>query len=392
MTNTPQPSWNRIVLHADMDAFFAAVEQLDNPAYRGKPLLIGSRSERSVVSTASYEARRFGAKSAMPMVKALQLCPHAIVTPPRMARYKEISDVIMKVFSNFSPQVEPISVDEAFLEMTGAGKIFGTPKQMGMAVKQQVFEATGGLTISVGVATTKFMAKVASDMDKPDGLTIIEPDQSLSTLWPMDVSRIWGVGPKTRQRLYQMGLRTIGDVAHQSQEVLAARMGKQGSHIWALANNMDDRSVTARGEAKSVGKEYTLHDDVSGGDAIWPHLRKAADRIARALRKDHLLAKGVRVKLKTDKFELITRQGPTETPTNNAQELLLAAKPLLDKFDLTRKYRLIGMATFHFQEAGTQEPLFVPPKTQRLKRLDKAFDDVLLKFGDDALSRGEELE
>ncbi|MBN2716318.1 MAG: DNA polymerase IV, partial [Deltaproteobacteria bacterium] len=228
--------WSRIVVHADMDAFFAAVEQLDNPSYRGKPVLIGSRSPRSVVSTASYEARKFGAKSAMPMVTALKLCPHAIVTPPRMERYKEVSHIIMGVFDAFSPRVAPISVDEAFLEMTGAEQIFGAPKEMGRQIKQRVYEETGGLTISVGIASTMFMAKVASDLEKPDGLTIVAPGTELEVLWPMDVSRIWGVGPKTRDRLWSMGLRTIGDVARRSEAQLENALGKQGGHIWRLAN------------------------------------------------------------------------------------------------------------------------------------------------------------
>ncbi|MBN2342465.1 MAG: DNA polymerase IV [Deltaproteobacteria bacterium] len=384
--------WQRIVIHADMDAFFAAVEQLDNPAYRGKPLLIGGRSERSVVSTASYEARRFGAKSAMAMVKALQLCPHAIVVEPRMGRYKEISSIIMDVFSQFSPQVEPLSVDEAFMEMTGAEKIFGSPTEMGRAIKKAVYTATGGLTISVGVAATKFMAKVASDMDKPDGLTVIEPGTECDTLWPMDVSRIWGVGPKTRERLQQMGLRTVKDVATSNREWLESKMGKQGSHIWLLANNIDARDVHPREEAKSVGKEYTLSEDISGAENIWPHLRRCADRIARSLRKEGLRAKGVRVKLKTAQFDLLTRQGSTEQLTDNAKELLAAAAPLLEKFDLSRKYRLVGMAAFQLIECGGQEELFVGEEVKRRHRLDKAFDEVLQKFGDAALSRGEELE
>lgn len=383
-------NWQRIVVHADMDAFFAAVEQLDEPAYRGKPVLIGSRSPRSVVSTASYEARVFGAKSAMSMVKALQLCPHAIVAPPRMKRYKEISGIIMDVFSEFSPCVEPLSVDEAFMEMTGAQKIFGTPRQMGNLVKKRVYEATGGLTISVGVANTKFMAKVASDMDKPDGLTVIEPGDTLATLWPMDVSKIWGVGPKTRERLGRLGLNTIEDVAKFSLEMLESKMGKQGRHIWNLANNIDNRCIEPRQEAKSVGKEYTLGSDISGFEAIWPHLRKCADRIARTLRKQSLKAKGVRVKLKTSQFELLSRQCATQNATDSAQELLDAALPLLKKFDLSKQYRLIGLASFDLVSSSTQEELFVSPQTIKQQRLDKVLDDVLNRFGETALGRSEE--
>lgn len=384
--------WRRIIVHADMDAFFAAVEQLDNPDFRGKPLLIGSRSARSVVSTASYEARKYGAKSAMPMVKALQLCPHAIVTPPRMARYKEISHIIMSVFESFSPRVAPISVDEAFLEMTGAEQIFGSPEEMGKKIKRQVYDATGGLTISVGIATTMFMAKVASDMNKPDGLTLITPGTECDVLWPMDVSRIWGVGPKTRERLIAIGLHTIGDVAKRSEAQMANAFGSQGSHIWRLAHNLDERLVEPREEAKSIGKEYTLSADVKGEVAIWPHLRKCADRIGRSLRKENLLAKGIRVKLKTSDFKLLTRQGAIEIPTNSAKELLEAAAPLLQKFDLNRTYRLIGMAAFQLIDDSAQQPLFVPEKVHKQRTLDSVMDAVQEKFGDAAISHGEELE
>jgi DNA polymerase IV len=384
--------WQRIIIHADMDAFFAAVEQLDNPAYRGKPLLIGSRHPRSVVSTASYEARTFGAKSAMPMVRALQLCPHAIVTPPRMARYKEISKIIMDVFAAFSPRVAPLSVDEAFMEMTGAEQIFGTPVQMGQQIKQRVYDATGGLTVSVGVATTMFMAKVASDMDKPDGLTVIPPGTEFDTLWPMDVSRIWGVGPKTRDRLISAGLRTIGDVARRSEKQMESAFGKQGVHIWRLANNRDDRVVAPREDAQSIGSEVTLDVDVSGNAAIWPHLRRAAGRIARTLRKENLLARGVRVKLKTSDFKLLTRQGLIEIPTSNAKELLAAAAPLLEKFDLSQTYRLIGLAAFHLEAGSRQQSLFVPERLTRQRTLDVVMDAVQKKFGDSAIGSGEDLE
>ncbi|MBN2529854.1 MAG: DNA polymerase IV [Deltaproteobacteria bacterium] len=392
MPVTPPAQWQRIVIHADMDAFFAAVEQLDTPAYRGKPLLIGSRSPRSVVSTASYEARQFGAKSAMPMVQALQLCPHAIVTPPRMDRYREVSHIIMRVFESFSPMVAPISVDEAFLEMTGAEQIFGTPEQMGKQIKRSVYEATLGLTISVGVAGTMFMAKVASDLNKPDGLTVIEPGTELETLWPMDVARIWGVGPKTREKLVALGLCTIGDVARCCEPYLENQLGKLGSHIWRLSHNLDDRLVIPREEARSIGKEYTLDSDVLGAEAIWPHLRRCANRIARSLRSENLLAKGVRVKLKTSDFKLLTRQGPVEIPTNNAKELLAAAALLLEKFDLNRSYRLIGMAAFQLMEGTCQQELFVPEKLHRQRRLDSVMDAVHKKFGDTALSHGEDLE
>jgi DNA polymerase-4 len=206
-------AWPRVVAHADMDAFYAAIEQMDNPDLRGKPILVGPPSGRGVVLTASYEARPFKVGSAMPMARAKQMCPQAIVVPPRFERYTEISKTVMGVFATFSPKIEAISLDEAFIDLTGAERLMGDPRKIGQALKRAVREATGGLTVSVGISGTKFVAKVASDFDKPDGLTIVPPDEARAWLAPMPVSRLWGAGPVTVEKLHALGLKTIGDVA-----------------------------------------------------------------------------------------------------------------------------------------------------------------------------------
>ena len=341
-----------------------------------------------MVSTCSYEARVFGVRSAMPMTRALTLCPHADVVEPRMKRYAEVSSVIMEVFDRFSPLVEPLSIDEAFIDMSGATRIFGPPRQMAGSLRQAVKEATGGLTVSVGVASTKFVAKVASDMNKPDGVTVVAPDEVTGFLWPLPVSRIWGVGPKAQAQLESLGMRRIGDVAVRPRTELAQRFGVHGEQIWLLANGIDEREVEAEYEAKSVGREFTLEEDVRGRPAIIPHLLRSADAIARSLRRSNMTAGAVRVKLKTADFRLLTRQGGLPRPTSSAPELMAVALSLLDRFDLSCAFRLVGMTAFALAPLPPQEDLFLPAEVRRQRKLDGAVDRVLEKFGDGALWRG----
>ena len=235
--------WDRIVAHADMDSFYAAVEQLDDPALRGRPVLVGPDSGRGVVLTASYEARPFGVGSAMSMAQARRLCPEAVIVPPRFKRYQALSKIIMAVFSDFSPIVEPLSLDEAFLEMTGAEGLFGDPEDMGRRVKAAVREATGGLAVSVGLSGTKYVAKVASDFSKPDGLTVVPPASAREWLAPLPVSKLWGAGRKTQARLETFGFRTIGDIADADPAFLVDRLGKMGAHFFSLAHAKDPRRV-----------------------------------------------------------------------------------------------------------------------------------------------------
>ncbi len=371
-----------------MDAFFAAVEQRDDPRLRGRPLVVGGDLKRGVVSTASYEARRFGLHSAMPMAEAVRRCPEVIVVPPDFERYKAVSRRINEVFHGYSPLVEPLSLDEAFIDMTGAEGLFGPPEEMARGIKRDVRDATGGLTISVGASATKYVAKVASDYQKPDGLTVVPPGEVKAFLWPLPVSRLWGVGQKSRKRIEAMGLGTIGEVAAADRAALVRSLGSRGEHIHRLAHGDDPREVIPERDPKSIGKEVTLAEDLRARRVLMPHFVWCADRIARRLRQEGVTAAGVRVKIKTADFRLWTRQTAIR-PTANAKEILDAAGRLLDPLDLDRPIRLVGLAAFNLGEGGpVQGELFADPTHVRNQKLDRAIDAVLDRFGEHAVKRG----
>jgi DNA polymerase-4 len=384
-------TWDRIILHADMDAFYAAVEQMDNPALRGKPLLIGSRSGRGVVLTASYEARPYKVGSAMPMAQALRRCPDAVVVPPRFERYSKLSERIMEVFSNYSPDVEPLSLDEAFINMSGAEHLFGQPADMAAKLKTDVFEATGGLRVSVGVSHIKYVAKVASDLSKPDGLLVVEPDQAVSWLAPLPVSRLWGAGPKTQARLEAAGYFSIGDIGRADPERLAREFGSMGPHFHALANARDPRSVARRRQASSIGSDRTLHHDIHSRADIESHLKRSAERVASRLRNKGLLAGGVRVKLKTSDFKLLSRQCTLAAPTDVAATLFAAGAGLLGRFDHPGPFRLVGLAAHTLQRADAAAQLELLENHDR-RALESALDAVAEKFPNSALRRARDVD
>ena len=387
--------WPRIILHADMDAFYAAVEQLDRPELRGKALLVGGTGPRGVVSTASYEARPFGVGSAMPMAIARRRCPHAIVLPTRFDRYLAVSRVVMEALGRFSPLVEPLSLDEAFVDMTGCEALFGEPRAMGEAVRRAVFDATQ-LTVSVGVSTTKYVAKVASDRLKPDGLTVVGPDEVTGFLHPLPIDRLWGVGPRTQSRLRARGFETIGDVATTPLDDLERWLGSLGTHIHALAHGRDERAVIPERDAKSIGSENTLDTDIVGETAIRPWLLRAADTVARRLRAEGLDARGVRVKLRTADFRLHTRQAALGAATHATRPIAEAAEALLHEFDLRAPVRLVGVAAFDLRDSGTGEvhqlDLFDAPHEAHDERLDRTLDVVHERFGQAALTRARHLD
>ena len=341
-----QEAWPRVIAHADMDAFFASIEQLDDPTLRGQPLLVGPRSARGVVLTASYEARPFGVGSAMPMARARRLCPQAVVVPPRFERYKAVSKRVMRVFADFSPAVEALSLDEAFLDMTGAGQVLGPPETFGARLKDAIRQATGGLTASVGISATKYVAKVASGYSKPDGLTIVPPAWAKQWLATQPVAMLWGAGPKTQRRLAALGLATIGDVAAADPRWLASKLGKAGSHFHELAHAQDPRPVARSRAAKSIGSERTLSSDVSSDAEIAFQLRRAADAVGRRLRRNGYVARGVRVKLKRSDFRLLTRQRGLAEPTDVSEDLYRTAVALLPEFNDAGPFRLIGLAAY----------------------------------------------
>lgn len=381
--------WPRTIVHADMDAFYAAVEQLDNPELRGRPVLVGPRGMRGVVLTASYEARPAKVGSAMPMALARQRCPEAIVVPPRFDRYREVSKRIMRIFDEFSPRVEAISLDEAFLDMTGAAYLFGPPEALGRKLKEAVKEATNGLTASVGVSGTKYVAKVASGFAKPDGLTIVAPERARDWLAPQSVSVLWGAGPKTQARLLELGLRTVGDLDQFGADRLESALGKAGRHFFELAQGRDPRPVVGARVAKSISSERTLTVDVSSKAQIQFYLRQAANVVARRLRQKTEAAFGVRVKLKTHDFRLLTRQRQLQEATSESDTIYQVAQSLLQEFDDTGPFRLVGVAAFNIDTRATDSGQLdlLAPESDRAKRLDAVLDQLEDRFGPGTVQR-----
>ncbi len=379
---------DRVIVHLDMDAFYAAVEQRDRPELVGRPVIVGGPVRRGVVSTASYEARVFGVHSAMPMAEAVRRCPDGVYLPVDMARYTEASRAIMDVLHRFSPAVEPLSLDEAFLDMTGAEFLFGPPASIARSLKDAVFAAVR-LTCSVGVAPNKFVAKVASDLHKPDGITIVPPGTEAAFLAPLPIGRLWGVGPKTADRLQRLGLVTIADVAGMGPERLHQRLGSLGDHVAYLARGLDDRPVSPDRQRKSVGSEETLAVDVSGREAVERLLRDHADRVARHLRGAGLKARGVRVKVRYTKgFVLATRDGRAGAPFDDSVTLFAEARRLLPRLELDRPMRLVGLAAFDLLEPGQagQGDLFASgdgeARSERASRVEHAVDSLRQRFGD----------
>jgi DNA polymerase-4 len=384
--------WPRITAHADMDAFYAAIEQLDDPALRGRPILVGSPSDRGVVLTASYEARPYGVGSAMPMAQARRKCPNALIIPPRFDRYQQVSKLIMGAFADFSPHVEALSLDEAFLDMTGSEELFGAPELMGHRLKMAIREVTGGLTASVGLSATKYVAKIASAFHKPDGLTVVPPEGAKAWLAPLPVSRLWGVGPKTQDRLHQLGLRTIGSVAGADPKFLSTKLGSAGLHFYTLAHAEDPRPVLGSRMSKSIGSENTLDWDVSEKPDIKFHMRRSADVIGRRLRQKNYLALGVGLKLKTARFQLISRRHRLNEPTDIAERLYSVAVDLLEHIDHSGPFRLIGLVAYDLvgSDDVAQPDLF--NTLGRRRQLEVAIDRLAERFGINIVHRAEDLD
>lgn len=384
--------WPRVIVHADMDAFYAAIEQLDDPTLRGRPVLVGPPSARGVVLTASYEARPARVGSAMPMAVARRRCPDAVVVPPRFDRYREVSRIVMRTFADFSPALEPISLDEAFLDMTGAAGIFGAPAVLARKLKNAVRETTAGLTVSVGVSATKFVAKVASGFAKPDGLTVVPGTGARAWLAPQPVSVLWGAGPKTQARLASLGLKTVGDLVERGGTWLESVLGRPGRQLFELSRGIDPRRVEPGRETASLSSERTLRVDASAPAELAQHVRRAADIVARRLREKKRLAHGVRVKLKTHDFRILTRQRRLETPSHASAVIGAAARSLLAEFDDPGPFRLIGVAVFDLGRSGAEGQLdLLAEASANGDRLDAILDEAHRKFGPGAVRRAADL-
>jgi len=389
--------WDRVIAHADMDAFYAAVEVLDNPELRGKPVIVGGSSARGVVTSASYEARKFGVHSAMPTAQAHKLCPDAIFVRGRMDRYAEISRAIRDVFDAFSPVVELLSLDEAFLDLTGSERLLGPALEVARALKRRVLERTG-LVVSVGVAPTKMAAKILSDMSKPDGLLLIGPEYLRAFLEPLPVERLWGVGRVTLARMHELGIRAIGDLAHRDASDLKASFGSFGPHLHELANGRDPRSVVADWQRKSYGEENTFEHDLAL-DSL--ELRRVliahADALGRRLRADQVRARTVTLKLKLarplggGRYPLLTRSTSTDDLTDDSAAIAKLAIALLVRITEREKVRLAGVQVHNLERAdAAQLGLFdfSAGAAARSARLNRALDEVAKRFGDEAVTRG----
>ncbi len=379
-----------MILHLDMDAFFASVEQRDHPELRGKCVIVGGSSQRGVVTTASYEARRFGVRSAMPMFEARRCCPHGIIVPGRMERYKEISGKVMARLRTFTPLVEKVSIDEAYLDISGCERLHGSPAEMGAAIKQAVRNEVK-LTCSVGIAPIRFLAKIASDLQKPDGLTIIPPPEVMAFIDRLPIRKVPGVGPKAFQKLQTMGIDTLGQVRRYSPEALDRQMGKFGGRLLALAHGEDDTPVSPFSQAKSFSAETTLARDLSDRDRLLRYLLHHAEDIGRQLRRHGVKARTVTLKLKYDDFRQITRSTTLPETFQSSEILYAQTRRLLEPKLLKQKIRLIGVGASNLvpSRTPTQLDLFEshPILNSDWERVDRTVDAINVKFGRDTVNK-----
>jgi DNA polymerase IV len=387
----------RTLLHVDLDAFYAAVEQRDRPELRGRPVVVGGSVRRGVVTAASYEARRFGVHSAMPMAHALRLCPRAVVVPMRMERYAEASRAFLAILADFAPVVEALSFDEAFLDLTGSERLLGDAPTVARAIKARV-RGELALVASVGVAPSKFVAKIASDIDKPDGLRVVGPGEVLRFLHPLPVARLWGVGEVTRERLLDLGLTTIGAVAAWPEAALRARLGDGlGVHLAALARGEDARAVESERAPVSIGHQETFDEDVDDPGDLDGILLHQADRVAARLRHAELRARTVVLTVKHDDFRQVSRRITLADPTSDGSVIARAALRLLAEVAIGprpgRKVRLVGVAASGLEDRQAPRQLTLDEASRaRGERLGDTLDRVHARFGAAALRRAVHVE
>jgi DNA polymerase-4 len=385
----------RAVLHVDMDAFFCAVEVLDRPDLAGRPLVVGGAPEaHGVVAAASYEARRYGVRSAMPMATALRLCPACVRVEARHGRYSEVSELVSGILERFTPLVEKVSIDEAYLDVTGSARLLGDAERIARRIKRAVREELG-LTCSVGVATSRLVAKVASDIEKPDGLTVVEPGGEADFLAPLAIEKLPGVGPGTAEALRAMGVRTLGELARLPEDVLAERFGSYGPDLVRRARGEDETPVGEGGEQKSVSAETTLAEFTDDPDEIERIILGLADRVARHARSDGLQGRTVTLKLRDDRFGTRTRAATLERSTDLAREVADAARTLYRRnpAGAGRRVRLLGVALSRLSPAGSGQAELIPDEArERARKLEKTVDGILDDLGEGAVRRGRLLE
>ncbi len=382
----------RRILHVDMDAFFASVEQRDDPSLRGRPVLVGGTGSRGVVAAASYEAREFGCRSAMPTAVARRLCPHAIVRRGRFDAYKEASRAVFAVLESFTPLVQPVSIDEAFLDVTGSIRLLGEPEAIAADIRARVRREVG-LPASVGVAPNKFLAKLASQLAKPDGMRVIPADAVQESLDPLPVSLVWGVGPAAEAGLGRLGVRTIGDLRGLGIETLHARFGDFGDHLWRLARGIDDRPVHSDREAKTISHEQTFGENLSDPAEVRAVILAQGEQVARRLRRHGRYAQTVTIKIRFGDFETVTRSRTLDEATDRTDVVCATARELFDLWARAfRSVRLIGVGVGSLTDAGGAGGLFDHERGERQRSVDRATDTIASRFGSGAIRRAGSLK
>lgn len=382
-----------MILHVDMDAFYASVEERDNPSLVGRPVIVGGTEGRGVVAAANYAVREYGVHSAMPMVTALRRCPHAVCLPTRMDYYAEISRQIRAIFERYTPLVEPLSLDEAFLDVTGSQGLFGPAVEIGRRIKRDIRQELR-LVASVGVAPNKFLAKLASDLEKPAGFVVVEPDRVQAFLDPLPIGRLWGVGKVTSKEFDRLGIRTIGQLGQLPVNVLTDLFGAAGEHYWRLARGLDERRVVPDREAKSISHETTFASDIADLEVLRAWMLELAEQVGRRLRRHKLKGRTVELKVRFADFRTITRSITLAEPTCITQELCQAGVELLS----TRlpashvPVRLLGFGVSGLSSSPSQSLLFDEGERQKHRQLDKLADSIQERFGRSALARGSGLE
>ncbi|KPJ77797.1 MAG: hypothetical protein AMJ54_06400 [Deltaproteobacteria bacterium SG8_13] len=380
-----------MILHIDMDAFYASVEQLDDPALKGRCIIVGGSTNRGVVSAANYEARKHGIHSAMPIFQARQRCPDAVFIRPRMHRYKEVSAKVMAVLQKYSPLLEQVSIDEAYMDISGCERLLGDPETIGRKIKAEIWQ-TLGLTCSVGIAPNRFLAKIASECDKPDGLTVIAASQVAEFVQKLAVEKVPGVGQKTRVRLEKMGIRTLGDVRRYSEGALSDRLGNYGRRLLQLAAGIDTTPVQPHTPHKSVSSEQTFAVDTDDRKRLSGILLQQAEEVSRQLRKMRVRARTITLKIKHADFQQVTRSTTISEPTRASEAIFDEALRLLQKYRLTRKVRLIGIGASNFAAVGSprQLPLFETGRSRKdgWEQVDETVGRITEKFGKGAILRG----
>jgi DNA polymerase-4 len=381
----------RQILHIDMDAFYASVEQLDDPSLRGQPVIVGGHARRGVVMAASYEARPFGVHSAMPMAVALRRCPKAKVVPPHMDRYAEMSRAVFAILRTFTPLVEGLSLDEAFLDVTASQSLFGDGPTIARKIKDAIFEKTG-LRASAGVAPCKFIAKIASDFKKPDGLCVVRSSEVQTFLDPLPIERMWGIGVKTAPKIHAKGFHTFADLAHADARRLENILGVWGLEAQALARGIDPRNVVPDRPAKSIGAEETFDRDIVGAVGLERRLLGQTSRVAKRLVHEQLLGQVVVVKLKYSDFSIQSRRMTVVEPVGDTDSIFAIVRTLLGRFDLTRPVRLTGVSVASLREESATRTLFAEPVGEKRRRIEQVSAAITDRFGAQGIRRAALLE